>query len=44
MANLFYYDGNWFSSDAELQEYLEQRFIKRCQEDYYDDYDWLDER
>ena len=42
MADLHYFNGQWFNSEEEMQEYLELRFQKFFEEDF--DYDWQNER
>lgn len=41
--NLIYYDGQWFNSEEEIQEHLEQRYQKAIDEGL-DDCDWMFDR
>ena len=42
MADLHYFDGQWFNSEEEFKDYLEKRFEKYLEEDA--EYDWQNER
>jgi hypothetical protein len=44
MSNLFYFEGKWFNSEEDLQNYYEKRHEKRMEEGDDFDYDWTNER
>ena len=47
MADLYFYDGQWFNSEDEIQEHLEQRYQKAIDEgldEGLDDCDWMFDR
>lgn len=44
MADLHYFDGQWFNNEEEMQNYLEKRFERYFEEDSEYDNDWMNER
>jgi hypothetical protein len=44
MADLYYFDGQWFKNEEEFHNYLEQRYQKYLEENDEYDQDWLRER
>jgi hypothetical protein len=44
MADLHYFDGQWFNTEEEMQNYLEKRFERYFEEDSEYDNDWMNER